>query len=599
MRDTSLGTPKSANLKPWMHLELTAEGQRQINCSWGKYFARRRRDIDAMRNFNLCVTRRDAVVDQKALCLRSKFQRAVGLAQGALDDSKKATEAMTVWDATVTMEMADCLYDLNRFEDNKALLHENVRRNIGTSREPFARRLHAVNANLKDSTGDSLTKFYMEHSTAMPGFYEHKRDQLVKADKRPLWKIRQDNQECDVQSYIDRKEVLLSPLESERRFRKTKNFYQNYLGRNWTDFIFMKTLRDNPQLLLDHNFGSSKERRACLERSFQRIKSFARMLHARSPMYHEYFQRSPVMEARMREANLFRIQYQTRRNMHSILRTVRVLRKTNDISCLRKFIEDVMGNYVILKTDRLMPWKVEFMNEVYNHLALSLCDTYRIPKTPVTPHDKNAMCNLLNIPAAKPLEFTEVIFGDRSSYSNAGGDKPHTERTMADHQTSIEHLERRLLFARLPIERAYLLHEVADRHMQQNHFSQCLSSARRAIEEAKACNSLVWQFLSMMLMAKSHAVLHKFERQKEVLNFAYELATDLKSPRLCIFIELCRMLNRDYITLRKMTQLVTQKRLRSKISNRSSFLSNASPQYSLYEQEDRRNLLEKALSSHN
>lgn len=356
---------------------------------------------------------------------------------------------MEVWDANVSMELADCLYDLNRFEDNKVLLHDNVRRHIGTSLKPFEKRLHTVDENLRDVTGESLTNFFMEHSTQMPGFYEHKRDQLEKADKRPLWKILKARKECDVQSYIERKEEMLSPLERERRRRKTKIFYQNYLGRNWTDFIFLKTLRHNTNLLMDKNFGTSPERREALERSFQRLKSFARMLHARSPMYNEYFQRSPVMEAQMRESNLFRIQYQTRRNMHSILRTVRVLRNRNDIAVslkcyfiyligylkyyilyqrLRKFVEDVMGSYVILKTERLMPWKVEFMNEVYNHLALSLTETYRIPKTRVSPYDKNAMCTLLNIPMAKPLEHLEFIFGDRTTYSYAGADKHNTDR---------------------------------------------------------------------------------------------------------------------------------------------------------------------------
>lgn len=128
------------------------------------------------------------------------------------------------------------------------------------------------------------------------------------------------------------------------------------------------------------------------------------------------------------------------------------------------------------------------------------------------------------------------------------------------------------------MERTYLLHELADRHMQVNHFVQCLSYAQKAIDEAKGCSSLVWQFLATMLMAKSHAVLHKYERQTEVLNSAYQLATELKSPQLCTFIELCRMLNKDYITLRKMSQLVTSKRLRSKISNRSSFFNT--PQFS-------------------
>lgn len=90
-----------------------------------------------------------------------------------------------------------------------------------------------------------------------------------------------------------------------------------------------------------------------------------------------------------------------------------------------------MGNYVVIKTSRVMPWKTEFMTEVYNHLGLSLCEDYRLPPHRVTPYDKNAMCNLLNIPVAKPLEHLEFVFGDRSTYSYAGPEKQTTDR-MAD-----------------------------------------------------------------------------------------------------------------------------------------------------------------------
>ncbi|XP_017082120.1 uncharacterized protein LOC108115236 [Drosophila eugracilis] len=563
------------NLRPWETIDWPAEQQLGIHRSWGQYFARMRKNSVAQTYFDKCITEHE-VLDHKALYLRSKFHRSVALAQGALEDSLRAMRVREEWNANVSMELADALYDLNRFEDNKSLLHDNVRRHAGTSLKGFANRLMVVDENLKDCMGYSLADFFMEHSSQLPGFYANQQEELRRADKRPLWKILKERKECDVQSIIDRKAEMLSPLESERRRRKTKIYYQNYLGRNWTDFIFLKTLRRNPNSLLDSNFGSSPDSTEYLEYSFQRLKTFTRMLQARSPMYNEYYQRNPRMESRIRESNLFRIQYQTRRNMLSILRTIKVLRKSNDIKRLRKFVEDVMGNYVVVKTNRLMPWKAEFMNEVYNNLALSLCEGYRLPPNRVTPYDKSAMCQLLDIPTAKPLEHAEFIFGDRSTYSYAGPDKQSTDRLEA--QNFIDYLEKRLIFARLPIERSYLLHELADRLMQKNHFVQSLSYAQKAIDEARGCSSRIWEFLSTMLMAKSHAVLHKYERQSEVLNSAYDLATQLKSPRLCTFIELCRMLNKDYITLRKMSQLVNSKRLRSKISNRSSFLS--SPNYS-------------------
>jgi len=38
-----------------------------------------------------------------------------------------------------------------------------------------------------------------------------------------------------------------------------------------------------------------------------------------------------------------------------------------------------MGNYVTVKTNRIMPWKFEFINEVYNYLGLARINEYKIP----------------------------------------------------------------------------------------------------------------------------------------------------------------------------------------------------------------------------
>lgn len=83
---------------------------------------------------------------------------------------------------------------------------------------------------------------------------------------------------------------------------------------------------------------------------------------------------------------------------------------------LRKFVSKVMFEFVVLKTKRVMPWKIEFMNEVYNHLALSLCEAYKVPNYKVSPYDYDSMCRLLGVNPFKPTEVHEVVFGKRSSY---------------------------------------------------------------------------------------------------------------------------------------------------------------------------------------
>ncbi|XP_046867330.1 uncharacterized protein LOC6641292 [Drosophila willistoni] len=567
--------------RPWETFDWPAERRRGIYRSWGQYFRNARMNTAAQKYFDKCIdedgngglSKGD---DYLALYLRSKFNRSVARTQEAYEDSQHAARVAGPNDAGINTELADTVYDLNRFEDNKRMLHDFVRKYVGTSVKPLEHRLRIVNENFDDCMGDdSLGTFLMENSAQLGGCFEQISREKSPPDLRPRWKILKELNECDVQSVCDKEEKLLSPLEMARRKRKTKIFYQNYLNRAWTDIFFLKTLRQNPNLLLDRYFGSPTKRGEYLNRSFERVKKFTKMLHSRSPMYNELHQRrgNPRMKSQLHESSLYRVQYQTRRNMHSILRTIRVLRQQEDSKRLRRFVEEVMGDYVAIKTTRIMPWKIEFMNEVYNHLALSLCEEFRLPPTKVTPYDKNAMCLLLNIPIVKPLDHQEFVFGDRSTYAYSDG--VYTAEQKVSTKRSINHLERRLVFATLPIERTYLLHELADRHVQQNHFVQCLSYAQKAIEEAEHCNSKIWQFLSTMQMAKSHAILHKYERQTEVLDAAYDLAKELKSPKLCTFIELCRMLNKDYITLRKMSQLVASKRLRYKMSNRSSGLSSS------------------------
>lgn len=152
----------------------------------------------------------------------------------------------------------------------------------------------------------------------------------------------------------------------------------------------------------------------------------------------------------------------------------------------------------------------------------------------------------------------------------------HTYNNLITRRTKI-FLENRLYSATKRIERSYLYYELADAYLGQHQQEFCLSYAKKAMDEAKLCNSTIWQFLATMLQAKSHAILCKLERQAEVLNEAYVLAMSLKSPRLCTFIELCRMLNRDYISLRKMTRLISiNKRKRNRVSIRFSSSQNTS-----------------------
>lgn len=75
-----------------------------------------------------------------------------------------------------------------------------------------------------------------------------------------------------------------------------------------------------------------------------------------------------------------------------------------------------MGDYVVLKTHRVMPWKFEYINEVYNTLALAHADRYTIPDNIIQSREKGRMLLLLRMPTDKYKDVVQFVFGDKSTY---------------------------------------------------------------------------------------------------------------------------------------------------------------------------------------
>uniref|UniRef100_A0A1I8NRD2 Uncharacterized protein n=1 Tax=Stomoxys calcitrans TaxID=35570 RepID=A0A1I8NRD2_STOCA len=236
---------------------------------------------------------------------------------------------------------------------------------------------------------------------------------------------------------------------------------------------------------------------------------------------------------------------------------------------LSKYVEEVMGDYVVLKSLRVMPWKVEFINEVYNTLALAHVDSYTLLEDVLQTHGKERLLRLLRMPTDKLKDIVEFVFGDKSTYREA--DAPNYDQ-MA-YQKFLARLQKRLIFTKYPVEKCYLLHEIARVHLKQSSFEQCCSWARKAIEASEHSNNLLWQLLSIMLIVKAHAALHKLESGKEALKEAMPIVKRLAIPKLCSFIDFCHDLNEQEIALKKSSQSMDsmrKRRSRASISSRNS-----------------------------
>ncbi|XP_032572329.1 uncharacterized protein LOC6609985 [Drosophila sechellia] len=542
---TSIVEMPRANLEealpPWMKIDWSDEVLHDIYRDWGTYYSRRRRENFALHYLNKALALEPT--DHMTLYKRCQSKRKAAQMLGALDDSRAAAKLARSVDgeekAIINLDICDVLYELNQFENSKAEMHNNMRVFIGNKRKSFEQRQLVVDGVIKDVTGEAMSAFFTKNLKTVSIVHDLIKER-ERVDNRPLWKILKEQGKCDVQSIPEVPEEMLSPMEIARRKRAFNIFHQSYINDSWIDVLFMKMLCKNPNLLLPQCKESSYFLQQLSSKQYEIVRKFMKMLQSRSPLYLVNYLKygNKAMSDKYREAYLFRVQYQTHRNMNQALKEIRALRKAKKVQQLSKFVEELMGTYVVLKTARVMCWKFEFLNEVYNTMALTLAEQLRVPKG-FTPHGSNAILRLLRLPVERIKDFVPVTFGDRAPEPE--GNDPATTRA----KRLTARLEHRMVFAKYSIEKCYLLHQISQSYLDQGRHSECTYNARKAIKESKNCNSNLWKFLSVVQIVKANAILHKLEQTKEALEDALPIAHFLKSSELILFIENCMACNTE------------------------------------------------------
>lgn len=135
------------------------------------------------------------------------------------------------------------------------------------------------------------------------------------------------------------------------------------------------------------------------------------MMHCRKPIY-----QGGAEKKRNREQHLYRVEYQTMRDCFRILRQVRQLRRERNFERLQRYVDHAMSNNMELKTLRTLPWKWEFMQEIYNILALALIDRCAVPRN-IDVLDLKNQCLLYWLPMERQKEMPHE-FGGHNVYSD-------------------------------------------------------------------------------------------------------------------------------------------------------------------------------------
>jgi hypothetical protein len=105
-----------------------------------------------------------------------------------------------------------------------------------------------------------------------------------------------------------------------------------------------------------------------------------KMLHARCPLYanrNKRFGNKAAANA-YKEKHLFRIQHETRRDFFNQLDHLKKLRKHGQLNSIVEFAEGLLEKYYEVKTLRVLPRKMEFINEICSVVALAYADTIKV-----------------------------------------------------------------------------------------------------------------------------------------------------------------------------------------------------------------------------
>ncbi|KAH8336190.1 hypothetical protein KR074_010194 [Drosophila pseudoananassae] len=500
--------------------------------------------------------------DYKILYQRSRCHRSMANPKRALEDAQLAQRTMPIemgrqnsvpGIAEIVQEKCNALLDANAFERSLVTVYDEGKAfHSKNSQRQFHKIQEKVMGIFNDTVGDSLSPFFIKNMAAIEGVILQ-RQEAAAYIPRSLWKIRRDRQDCDVQSIEEKKSVQLTPMERARRKNSERLYTYNYMRRNAVDVALLRELRTNGNLLNPLMGSSTPHLRQLSRDQFDIIAKFLKMMHARNPLYNRTFVRNSGdvgerSQRRRREAHLFHLEYQTRRDCFRMLHQVRALRRAGNVEKMSDYVEHIMTNNIELKTHRTLPWKWEFLNEVYNLMGLAHCDRCSIPRNVDFLQPKNRLLLFL-IPPERVKEIPGR-FGGTNMYVEMHQEEERHNRI----NQKLEHLEGRLRYSSYAIERSYLLFEMARWHFRESRFDKCLVVAQRAFEEARSCKSLIWRFNSIFLACQVHAVLSRFERLKETLTKAEKLASALRAPKLHAYLSICITINDYDMALRKLRQ---------------------------------------------
>lgn len=126
---------------------------------------------------------------------------------------------------------------------------------------------------IEDTVGTRLNPFMLEN---WPFIIEVARQRPVAMTlmSRPQWEQRQTQYDCDVESILDKPNVLISPIERARRRAADSLYNQHCLGASAIDVTMLRQLRNDCNFLNPINRKGVRELSELVAGNFGTVRKF-------------------------------------------------------------------------------------------------------------------------------------------------------------------------------------------------------------------------------------------------------------------------------------------------------------------------------------
>lgn len=381
--------------------------------------------------------------------------------------------------------------------------------------------INQIRHNFDHSIGDSAGKCLINQLNIIKKFQSLKAEIVI--DDRPRWVQLLKAGICDTDSNWQEEAKLPTPLSVKRKKQRNKILNSRYFGMAAHDINFLKSLESDSRINSSPKPDSTEKLKNIITETNKKVIHYRDYLQVQQPLYsilHLQY-RNPADLVAANKQNMLLLQYKSFKETMKHLDQVHERRY--NVAELTSFIDDIINNYYTIKTRRVLPRKFEIMSEIFNIYAVTILSCFHIPEgveelTPFKALIRSMDPNYVFDDEIK-VQDKEPEFGKRSKKRDPNVPDPVYMANVA----KLEKTMTRLKFALYPVERCYLMFQIATLNFKILKYDEVRNVCHKIITiHAAECRHWVYKFLAFILEFKASALrgtMYEFPKYFKMGNY--------------------------------------------------------------------------------